>query len=128
MREKKVDQGSFLTHISSPEDCRMSLHGFLHFQPQVSSGRMSIGKPHLVKIGNASFSGVGGQIANLFSRLVHIGDGLGASTSEHDQIKKGVCPKTVGTVNRSTGSLTSSIETRNHLVTVGSVSNNLQRR
>jgi len=47
------------------------------------------------------------------SRLEGLGDVVGASSSEDDDIEKGVGSESVGSVNGNTGGLSSGVESRN---------------
>lgn len=101
------------------EHSSMMLHGLLHLQAQIGGGDGAIGVAQLVQVGHRGLAGVVLERGRWHTWLVLLGNGLGASTSEHHQIQQRVGSQTIGTMHRAGSGLTSSIQSRHdHILAV----------
>ena len=112
-------------YVASSEDSSMILHGFLHPQPHSSGGRGSVGEPQVVYVGNAGLSSIGTEVKDLFSGLAFLCNCLSAGSAENHQIQKGIGSQSVGSVNGSASSFTSSVQSRHDLILAIFVSDDL---
>jgi len=107
---------ALLQEVLSTENSSVFLHGLLHFQSNLSSARASSRVSKHVEVGNALFASIRGQLTLGLARLLVLFSSLGASTTENDQVEERVSTKSVGTMDRSTCSLTAGKQTFNDLV------------
>lgn len=76
----------------------------------------AIGVPDLIKELDTLNAGFFRDLFVGLSRRKVLLDVVGAGTTENDDIEKGVCSQSVGSMDRHTSGLTRSIESRNNLV------------
>ena len=107
---------ALLQEVLSAENSSVFLHGLLHFQSNLSSARASSRVSKHVEVGNALFASIRGQLTLGLARLLVLFSSLGASTTENDQVEERVSTESVGTMDRSTCSLTAGEQTFNDLV------------
>ena len=107
---------AFLQEVLPAENSSVFLHGLLHFQSNLSSARASSRVSKHVKVGNALFTSISGQLALGLTRLLVLFSSFSASATENDQIEERVSSKSVGSMDRSTGSLTAGKQAWNYLV------------
>lgn len=89
------------------------MHGLLHLQSNLSGGERSSRVPDPIEVLDRLVSEVIRKNLVGLSRLEGLGDVVGASSSEDDDIEKGVGSESVGSVNGNTGGLSSGVESRN---------------
>lgn len=104
---------SVVQRLLGPEDGGIGLHGLLHLQTDVGGGERSSRVPDPIEVLDRLVSEVLREDLVRLSRLEGLGDVVSASSSEDDDIEKGVGSESVGSVNGNTGSLSSGVESRN---------------
>ena len=127
-RPLHIDHQRNETYSSSPEYCAVILHSFLHGQSQLCSRCWSISESQFVKVGHGCLSSIGAQLANFVTRFVLLGDGFGTCTSKDNQIQKRICTQSIGSVNRSASSFSTSVQSGNNFVLIIFVCDNLKYR
>ena len=100
----------------APEDGGISLHSFLHVQPNLRRGERTVRLPDLVQELNTMQTSLIRDLLVWLARRERLLDMVSASTAEHDDVKQRVGTETVRTVDRYAGGFTSRIETRDNLV------------
>ena len=99
----------------APEDGRIGLHGLLHVQPNLGSGEGTVRVPNLVQELDALHTSFVRNLLVWFAGSQVLLDVVGGGAAEDDDIQQRVGTETVSTVNRHTGSLSSSIKSRHDL-------------
>jgi len=107
---------TLLEVVLTTEDGSVLLHSLLHASSNVGGRVSTSGVAEFVEHGNRLFTSVSGE-GSLLSAGGHVllGD-FSSGTAENNKIEQGVGSETVGSVDRSTGSLTSGEEARNFTI------------
>ena len=103
-------------HQHIPEDGSISLHGLLHVQTNLRGRKGTRRTPDLVQELHALETSLIRDLLVWLAGGQSLLDVVSASTTEDDDVEKGVGTETVSTVDRHASSLSSSIQARNNLV------------